>query len=561
MASQCAQGPLPAPYNPQGIFQEDWRDGRLSEYGTVDRMSEKKQPVRVAPIGDVAMASSLWRLGGQLMVTVVAKVTARFRQDGVAELCEPESVHASEQNDEAHPRSVIRANELAPMLRKADVTMTGTVEAAPGTTQMPVRVYLSRGQVAVLDKTVHVFGKRKDGQGPQPLDRMWLGWEHALGGLGFDGNPVGVGKDGGHALPNLVSASRPEDEAACFAPVSAIFPCRRKLSRLRPKQLKASIVEIPADFDWAYFQSAPIDQQVARLHGDEWLQVQGAIPNATLCTQLPRLGIQTHVYGHKEAEVPDSLPLRFDMLHIDLDAQCLLLVARGSFPVQNESRCAQMVIAATPRAVHEGPFAWPERPPGPRPLPARRRAAARPNDFKATMALAAGSPLVEVMPDFHGTMDIQPGDKRVGGATPFGQAQSQLADASKSPQRIALPGAPWHAGKSVAVPVHFADSTLAAPIASPLASMTDEEQEAIFAKEREAQAAKEAAKQVAKEAKEKAEAEAEATKNAALQEAEERRKQQAAAFEEEQRLAKEAAKAKAKKRPNLRTALYKKLKR
>ena len=59
-----------------------------------------------------------------------------------------------------------------------------------------------------------------------------------------------------------------------------MWAARRTLLGKTPrKALDQAIAEIPDDFDFAYFQSAPSDQRCESLRGDEWILLEGLHPS------------------------------------------------------------------------------------------------------------------------------------------------------------------------------------------------------------------------------------------------------------------------------------------
>ena len=53
------------------------------------------------------------------------------------------------------------------------------------------------------------------------------------------------------------------------------LPVEERPVHARGHHPEAVRAEIPDDFDWSYYQSAPLDQQIERLDGDEWILLQG----------------------------------------------------------------------------------------------------------------------------------------------------------------------------------------------------------------------------------------------------------------------------------------------
>jgi hypothetical protein len=122
---------------------------------------------------------------------------------------------------------------------------------------------------------------------------------------------------------------------AGFGPISRYGAERRKLLGDAPKKrAERAILEVPDSFAWDYFHSAPEDQRIPRLHGDEWLILDGMHPLRTrLQTQLPGLRAGARVYPGGADPIRD-LELVADTLTIDGDAGTFSLVWRGAFPLR-----------------------------------------------------------------------------------------------------------------------------------------------------------------------------------------------------------------------------------
>lgn len=319
-------------------------------------------PLRLAPVGPLTMGASLWRLEGQLMATVVAKVTASFAIDGVMGVVDPVPVRVEDEHDGGHPmRSLVGARELAPQLYKVDVLMVGHAYPQKGAAQTRVRLAMEHSGAWVINKMVTVYGDRSEGGSPEPFDELRLGWEKAFGGIGHPDNPLGTGFGSTTTTAPNVIYSDGRDAPASFGPIPQSFPSRKRLlAGVSRKQVTEGIAEVPSTFNWAYFQAAPADQQLEALHGDEWLHLEGIHPGMRrIRTRLPGVHVVTKVYGHAAAGVPNMIPMRADMVLVEPDELRAALVYRGSFPVMRPKALSSMIIAAGIERVDE-PMLWPE---------------------------------------------------------------------------------------------------------------------------------------------------------------------------------------------------------
>ena len=135
---------------------------------------------------------------------------------------------------------------------------------------------------------------------------------------------------------------------AYFGPVPRHYNARQALlAGLSTSQVAEGVADIPANFDWNYWQAAPPDQWVKRLRGDEWLAIDGIDPqHPRLRTQLPGANVVARLYNHALIGQPAELPMRLDRLTIDGDQLRCSAVWRGSFPVHAPAQLKHVVVAA-----------------------------------------------------------------------------------------------------------------------------------------------------------------------------------------------------------------------
>ncbi len=306
-------------------------------------------PVDVTALTPASCGSVLWRAGGALRLTVIVKATFSFVHNEAATPCEPDPLVQEETYFGNNPaKGVDQAGDLAPYLPCAGVVLSGHAHARG--TPVPaaaVRLAIFRGQ-PLIDKTLHVFGERspKTGMQPRPFQKMGLDYRRAFGGPGVAANPVGVGGTAeSQALPNVVDPQDPQRPAG-FGPISKFWTARKQL--LGPhdrKPLEEPIAEIPDRFDWRYFCAAPTDQQIDRLHGDEWIVLDGMHPELDrLQTQLPsaRAEARWHPIGADGVGEAHPIELFADTLLIDANRGVCSVVWRGSVPLSGVDAAAQM---------------------------------------------------------------------------------------------------------------------------------------------------------------------------------------------------------------------------
>lgn len=283
-------------------------------------------PLEIRTDGSVSAGALLWRRQGRLMLTVVAKATFAMKHEATLEPISPAELARAEQQFDRNPtRSTEVAGDLAPFLRRCDVTFVGHAHA-PGGRPAPagaVRLAVFRDARALLDKTLHVFGDREARASAQPFTKLPIVYERALGGAGVAQNPVGV------EAPNVVDPNDPSRPAG-FAPISRYWPARKRLlGAISREVLEGPTAEVPEAVPWEYFQSAPADQRIDYLCGGEWIVLDGLHPTLPrVQTQVPRARALACVRSRSRG---DEVPIEMvaDTLAIDGDRMVCSIVWRG----------------------------------------------------------------------------------------------------------------------------------------------------------------------------------------------------------------------------------------
>ena len=337
------------------------------------------------------IASFVWQARpGSWVLTFVCKATYRLEQ-GVSQLAEQQEDPNEEDNhwDDDPEKSVHAPGDLVPFKTRAEVLLVGYAFAPGG---QPVSSLRARLRVGDVDKAIAVYGDRfwtLDGRlrDPAPFSRMPLRYERTGGGPDTS-NPVGMRPDlanayGEVAVPNLWPVDRGPQQRGeiappiAFGPIAATWPGRR--DRLGPLARSFSFRDLsraalPLEIDPAFFSSGPRDQQLAELHGDEALLLEG------LHARFPRLstrlcGVTPRAYLERRGAAPQELAPRADTLWIDTDRGIAALVWRAQVSLSAADEPGRVVVGM------EGPgqrVGWSDlvhrlgaRPsaPGPRPSP------------------------------------------------------------------------------------------------------------------------------------------------------------------------------------------------
>jgi hypothetical protein len=323
--------------------------------------------VTIQPVGPVSVASRVWRYRGHFHVTAIAKATFAFAHGERMRVERPIPLHSAE-IPSGVARGVVHAPyDMVPLLPRADVTFVGHAytHAPGGARSARVRLALSRPREPeskgsdgplLLDKTLEIHGNRSvtTGWGTSQaalFTKLPITYDRALGGSGHALNPVGTGIDrdarGRVQLPNVTNPPHTPMavEPAGFGPLSMGWPSRTRMLPDLAAALASPVIDLPEDVDLGLFHSAPFDQRIEFLRGDEWLILDKVHPKyERLETQLPFVcGVaRVHV---RSGEV-HALQMRADALFIDGDAEMATLVFRGSFPVPSFDALRMIAISA-----------------------------------------------------------------------------------------------------------------------------------------------------------------------------------------------------------------------
>lgn len=287
-----------------------------------------------------------------LYVTAITKATFAFVDQGVAQRIPPSPVFGRDRHVDDNPRrSTVEDFQVAPLIPCAGITLVGSAHPVEAATSMSVRLGVYRDDEPLIEKTLYVFGERS-AENPHTsgiLGRTPLIYERAAAG------PLNLA---GSALFSVAHATDPA-LPGCFGPVPLAWRARVFGRRaLDPATMKASPMEIPSGFDFMFFSSAPADQRVASLRGDEWIILDGLSPQASRTqTQLPsaRGRARFEIEGAQGRRTVES-ELALDTVGIDSDRGMMSLVFRGHVAI-DESATKVMVHAGieTPDELFSGP--------------------------------------------------------------------------------------------------------------------------------------------------------------------------------------------------------------
>lgn len=121
-----------------------------------------------------------------------------------------------------------------------------------------------------------------------------------------------------------------------FAPRSCKWPVRtRLLGAFDWANLNRSPIELPDVFDWTFFQTAPEDQRLGLLRGDEWIRLESI--HSTIHkfdTQLPSATCAIMMFGSVDPfRQGTTVRSGLDTIQIDADRGTCSLIFRGHIPL------------------------------------------------------------------------------------------------------------------------------------------------------------------------------------------------------------------------------------
>ncbi|MFO0554671.1 MAG: DUF2169 domain-containing protein [Polyangiaceae bacterium] len=239
---------------------------------------------------------------------------------------------------------VIEPSDLAHQKLRPEVIVRATCHPPRG---RAVRECMVGVRVGSWSKQLRVVGTRVwagDALGGAasealPFTSMPITWANAFGGPEVEANPIGKGVIGSE-LPNIERPDSPikrmggSHVAAGFGPINTRWPVRaKKLGKDYGERWKSTRAPfVSEDFDWTYHQSAPPDQWLETLRGDERLVFENLYPRTSeLVVELPRVRILA--FGRREGKAVTPIPMTLDTLFADLEKNRISLVWRGHMRV------------------------------------------------------------------------------------------------------------------------------------------------------------------------------------------------------------------------------------
>jgi hypothetical protein len=308
--------------------------------------------------------------GFPLFVAIV-KATFAWQPDGSTRPVEPQALHQADAfADEPATSGLLAATDLSPPKPRVDVLFKGTLTAAQPISEMDVALRIG----SRLQKVVRVFSARYWLPGvvhdmvpskPYPTTALPFAWELSFGGADAQDsrvyeprNPAGTGvcKQAadlqGKQAPSfedpqaLIRSSNDRPAPRGFGPVAPHWQPRCKLAGSYDEAWQSSRAPLlPKDFDPAYWNVAPDDQQLPDYQPGEVVRLLNMSPRGTDFFALPTLDVPvTFSGGGKMAETYAQV----DTLIIEPAEQRFSLVARAAFSPRPNLLAMGQVVVGTP---------------------------------------------------------------------------------------------------------------------------------------------------------------------------------------------------------------------
>lgn len=210
---------------------------------------------------------------------------------------------------------------------------------------------------------------------PAPFLTMPVSYDRAFGGLdnfhtdpnkhsAYRLNPVGIGYHerlgsdlvDGTPMPNTEELNRPVTSPnghyapMAFGPVGRGWEPRYKLAGTYDQTWIDNIFPfLPTDFDEAYFQAAPADQQISYLKGGEEVMFANLTPEGRAYFRLPTVDMPVVFFPKKGGK--EETRAVIDTLIIEPDLGHFTLTWRVSRPLKkNMFEIAQVLVGQMSRA-------------------------------------------------------------------------------------------------------------------------------------------------------------------------------------------------------------------
>jgi hypothetical protein len=321
--------------------------------------------------------------GRELMIVVI-KATYNLPRNDEPVTIATEQVKLTESDEftgEPGLTAVLHETDYSHRKLRCDVLLNGSAHSPWPVTQANVRL-----QIGQVDKSFHVFGNRQwdswmlstQPTNPELFTQQSISYDHAYGGTDanpeqpekvatYIENPVGTGYHpirsrlslAGLPLPNTSETAAPiEDVTGKFRPMSFgpigrnFYPRFKHAGTYDQRWLDHVSPFWPDDFSYAYFQSAPEDQQTEFLQGGETLVLKNlTLDGGVRAFQIPFCQIPVTFLPSRGPDVHREAVC--DTLLIEPDFQRFCLTLRVTLPLRrNLFDIKQTIVGNMPYSWH-----------------------------------------------------------------------------------------------------------------------------------------------------------------------------------------------------------------
>lgn len=320
---------------------------------------------------------------GMPLFVAIVKASFTWQDDGAPTSIAPAPIQEQDVfAGEPATSGLHAASDVSPPKSRVDVLLQGSLAFPAPVTEADVAIRVG----ARLRKTIHVFGARFWLPGlvhdmvpskPQPVDGLPIAWELSFGGSDPQDtraselrNPAGTGVTKrpaelqGKRAPSFEDAQAPSVKSSNdrptprgFGPIAAHWQPRIGLAGTYDEAWQASRAPLlPNDFDPAYWNVAPEDQQLPDYQPGEEVRLYNMTEKGTDVFVLPELEVPVMFSARENALETHA---QVDTIVIEPAERRFSLVARAAFsPRPNLLGMGQVVVgqptAACVRALESG---------------------------------------------------------------------------------------------------------------------------------------------------------------------------------------------------------------
>ena len=308
---------------------------------------------------------------GMPLFVAVVKATWEWQPNGTIQPVAPAPIQDDDEfAGEPATSGLVAASDLSPPKARVDVLFKGTLAFPAPITETDIAVRVGTR----LQKAAHVFGARYWLPGivhdmvpskPHPTAALPFAWELAFGGMDAEDsrateprNPAGSGVTKrpaelhGKQAPsfedptNLIKSSTDRPAPRGFGPVASHWQPRCQLAGTYDEAWQSSRAPLlPKDFNPAYWNVAPVDQQLDDYQPGEQVRLLNMSKRGTDFFALPEFEVPV---TFNSRETMSEAVAQVDTIIIEPAEQRFTLVARATFTPRPNLLAVGQVVVGTP---------------------------------------------------------------------------------------------------------------------------------------------------------------------------------------------------------------------